>query len=130
MDDVGQAGTPSGGQHVFGRGDVVVDEGLFVERADLGVVQHQRSAALEGLLPSAGPGEIRLDHLDVRVELSEDRDIRRMLVDPDDFQPLAVLEARDQVLADEAGGAGYDDPAFAVAGHVHPSIHQLGVRRL
>ena len=125
MDDVRQAGALGGGEHGLGCGDVVVDERLLDEPADLGVVQHQRAAVVEGALPRAGLRQIRLDHLDLRIEAAQRLDVVGVLVDADDMKPGAALEARDEVLADEAGGTRDDDPGLAVARHVLPPFRPV-----
>ena len=100
-----QAGAFRGGKDILRRRDVVVDERPLVEPADLGVVEHQRAAGVEGTFPRARFGEICFYHLDFRVETTQCPHVCRMLVDPDNLEPLAALEARDKVLADEASGS-------------------------
>ena len=51
---------PRGGDDVPGGGDVIVEEGLFVQRADLRVIKDERARAGEGRFPGAGSGKIGL----------------------------------------------------------------------
>ena len=52
---------------IFGRGDVVVDERLFVQCTDLGMVQNQRARARESLLPCSWFREIGFDDVNARI---------------------------------------------------------------
>ena len=61
MDDVADAGRHRGGEHPFGRGDVVGGEDRRVEPADLGVELDERLGAGQRVLPAAGAAEVRLD---------------------------------------------------------------------
>ena len=79
---------------------------LAHEAADLGLVEHHGVGARE-VRPARRPAAARSASItvDVGMELAQDRDIGRMLVDADDAM-AARLQARHEILADEAGRAG------------------------
>ena len=105
-----------GRQHQPGGHDVVGVEDGGVEAADLGVELDDGLGARERVLPAPGAAEVRLDDADVGVEAGQDAGVGAVLVDGDDVGIAAGLEARDEVLAHEAGRARHDDaPAPARA---------------
>src|SRR5262249_2630324 len=53
--------------------------------------------------------KIRLDDRDIRVQSPQQGGVGRVLVDCDDLAVPARFEARDEILPDEAGGAGDGD---------------------
>ena len=95
MDDVRHAVFLGGREDVRRSRDIVVDEGLFVESADLRVIQDQRVRAGERLLPWTRPREIRLDHRQPRMQLRQDFRVRGVFVDRDKRRESALLQTWD-----------------------------------
>lgn len=95
--------------HALGGGHVVGNECLLLQSADLRVREHDDVGIRHRGLPVIVAGKIGLDHGDVRVQAAQDRGVGLVLVERDDVGIAARLQARDQVLPDQAGGAGDRD---------------------
>lgn len=96
-------------EDVLRRGDVVVDERLLVEAADLRMADDEHVETFESPFPGAGPRQIGIDHVHVRVQLHERLVIHPMLVQADDPAELLRLQARNEILSEQAGRAGDDN---------------------
>ena len=103
---------PGGRNDIVSCGDVVVEERLFLEGADLSMIENHRVRAGEGRFPRALPGKIGFDDFNARIQSRQSRCIGRMLVDGHDSAIAALGQALDQILTHEARAAGDDDLAF------------------
>jgi hypothetical protein len=63
---------------------------------------HQMGAAFEFLLPCTGLGNVRLNNTKLGVQLLQDGCVFRVLINSHKLTQILALQARKQVLADEA----------------------------
>jgi hypothetical protein len=115
--EVGQRGQPLHRvQHAPGRCDVVANEGLGREVADLRLQHDHRLRAVQVRFPVPAFGEIGFHDRDVGVQLPQHLQVRAVLVEHHQVAPALALQVRHEVLAHEAGAAGEDDLGLVLHG--------------
>ncbi len=96
---------------------VVAGEQLGGLAGDLRVQLGDAGGAVEFARPVAGFGQIRMHHAHRRMQLAQDLQVVRVLVDRHQLGVTLLFEFDDQVLSDQPGGSGDDDLGVCV-GHV------------
>ena len=120
-----------GGDQPLRCGDVIGDVGIGVDAADLSVGADQSIRTGKCVLPAIVMGKIGLDQANVRMQVTKDGAVCRMLVDADDVGEASRLQPRNEVLADKAGSPGHHHaPSFARGqGIALLAFHQSLVRK-
>jgi hypothetical protein len=102
MNDIGHAVSLRSRENVCSGGDVVIDECLLLDCAELRVVEDEHPCAAKGLLPLAREREISLYYLDFRVETGKRLGIRRVLINADKPSIATLLEPQYEIVPDKA----------------------------
>ena len=109
MHQVASALRGDGVQQPLRGGQVVAGELVFDQSADLGMADNDGIGPAQRILPDAGLCHIGLDDLDVGVQVAKQIRVGAVFVDPDNGVLTALLQTRDQVLADQASSTGNGD---------------------
>jgi hypothetical protein len=91
-----------------------VDKLLVVPTTDLRTQNGEMRASFELRLPRARLSQIGLHNTQLRMKLTQNREILRMLVDGDDLIPPVQLQARQQIFPNEPRGLCYNNLLLSI----------------
>ena len=109
MNDVADVTLPADIEYIFCRGDIVSNEGLRFQVADLCLQHDHNLGTIEQRLPVTALGQVGVVGNDVRVQLPEYVEIRPMLIDNGKIVVAPVFKMRYKILSYQACASGQYD---------------------
>ncbi|MFT7756268.1 UNVERIFIED_CONTAM: hypothetical protein ODX46_09300, partial [Salmonella enterica subsp. enterica serovar Enteritidis] len=108
---IGNAVLSHGRDNVFSGRDSVVGKLLFMETANLRVIEDECIGAGQRIHPRARLGEIGFDCLDFRMHPPQQSGVCRVLIDPNDLDIRVRFQPGVVILTNKSCSAFYDNPS-------------------